>query len=145
MDPGKEKKFPIDLGGNRGRGQASAFHFLPHSEKSAAVSLRDDLLEPSDKSAQTVPNAARASLVQAYKRHERSREAIEMAYESILAQDMKKRQKYGFKPPKMGRRTDAQADAEVRARLYPVPYDASALTRGSELRRWIAAPSRGPG
>lgn len=50
---------------------------------------------------------------QAYKRHERSREAIEMAYESILNQDMKKRQKYGFKPPKLGRKTDAQAGPEA--------------------------------
>ena len=53
-------------------------------------------------------------LAQAYKRHERSREAIELAYEAILSQDMKKRQKYGFKPPKLGRRTDADAEPEAR-------------------------------
>ena len=47
---------------------------------------------------------------QTYKAHERSREAIEFAYEAILKQDMKRRQKYGFKPPKLGRKTDLDAD-----------------------------------
>ncbi len=47
---------------------------------------------------------------QTYKSHERSREAIEFAYEAILKQDMKRRQKYGFKPPKLGRKTDLDAD-----------------------------------
>lgn len=50
---------------------------------------------------------------QTYKRHERSRESIEAAYENILVLDMKKRQKYGFQPPKTGRRTDVQGDAEA--------------------------------
>ena len=48
--------------------------------------------------------------LQTYKSHERSREAIEFAYEAILKQDMKRRQKYGFKPPKLGRKTDLDAD-----------------------------------
>jgi len=47
---------------------------------------------------------------QTYKSHERSREAIEFAYEAILKQDMKRRQKYGFKPPKLGRKTDLDAN-----------------------------------
>jgi hypothetical protein len=52
----------------------------------------------------------RSVFLQTYKAHERSREAIELAYEAILKQDMKRRQKYGFKPPKLGRKTDLEAD-----------------------------------
>ena len=52
--------------------------------------------------------------VQTYKRHERSREAIELAYDSILQEKMKVRHKYGFQPPRRGRRTDLQGDPLVR-------------------------------
>ena len=37
-----------------------------------------------------------------------------MAYESILTKDMKRRQKYGFKPPRLGRKTDLEAEPDVR-------------------------------
>jgi hypothetical protein len=48
--------------------------------------------------------------VQEYKEHERSRESIELAYEAILQQNMHARHKYGFKPPRTGRKTDMAAD-----------------------------------
>ena len=51
--------------------------------------------------------------LQEYKAHDRSREAIEMALDEILKQKMKIRHKYGFKPPKSGRRTDVQGDPTV--------------------------------
>lgn len=52
--------------------------------------------------------------VQTYKRHERSREAIELAYDSILQEKMKVRHKYGFQPPRRGRRSDLQGDPLVK-------------------------------
>lgn len=50
---------------------------------------------------------------QTYKAHERSREAIELAYDSILQEKMKVRAKFGFQPPQRGRRRDLQADPLV--------------------------------
>ena len=50
---------------------------------------------------------------QTYKAHERSREAIELAYDSILQEKMKVRHKFGFQPPQRGRRRDLQADPLV--------------------------------
>ena len=52
--------------------------------------------------------------VQTYKAHERSRESIEMAFDTILQEKMKVRHKQGFKPPKRGRKTDLEGDAPVR-------------------------------
>ena len=54
-----------------------------------------------------------ASLVQEFKAHDKSRESIEMALDEILKQKMKIRHKYGFKPPKSGRRTDVEGDPTV--------------------------------
>lgn len=51
--------------------------------------------------------------MQEYKAHDRSRESIEMALDEILKQKMKIRHKYGFKPPKSGRRTDVEGDPTV--------------------------------
>lgn len=51
--------------------------------------------------------------MQEYKAHGRSREAIEMAFDEILKQKMKVRHKYGFKPPKTGRRTDVEGEPTV--------------------------------
>lgn len=51
--------------------------------------------------------------VQTYKSHERSREAIEMAFDSILQEKMKVRHKQGFRPPRRGRKTDLEGDAPV--------------------------------
>jgi ATP-dependent HslUV protease ATP-binding subunit HslU len=55
--------------------------------------------------------------MQTYKRHERSREAIELAYDAILQEKMKVRHRLGFQPPQRGRRRDAQGDALVRTLL----------------------------
>ena len=52
---------------------------------------------------------------QTYRAHERSRESIELAYDSILQQKMKVRHKYGFKPPKTGRKGDLDGDRSVSA------------------------------
>lgn len=52
-------------------------------------------------------------LLQEYKAHDKSRESIEMALDEILKQKMKIRHKYGFKPPKSGRRTDVAGDPTV--------------------------------
>lgn len=52
-------------------------------------------------------------IVQEYKAHDKSRESIEMALDEILKQKMKIRHKYGFKPPKSGRRTDVEGDPTV--------------------------------
>lgn len=60
--------------------------------------------------------------MQTYKRHERSREAIELAYDSILQEKMKVRHKYGFQPPRRGRKTDLEGDPLVRP--FCLPYSA---------------------
>lgn len=43
---------------------------------------------------------------QQYRWHEPSRESIELAFESVLKEKFKARQKLGFRPPRTGRRTD---------------------------------------
>lgn len=53
---------------------------------------------------------ARNYLYEEFKAHDKSRESIEMALDEILKQKMKIRHKYGFKPPKSGRRTDVEGD-----------------------------------
>ena len=55
---------------------------------------------------------ARNFLYEQYKGHEPSREAIELAFDSILQSSIKFRNKYGFKPPKTGRRSDVSGDPE---------------------------------
>jgi hypothetical protein len=55
---------------------------------------------------------ARNYLYEQYKQHEPSRESIELAFDSILQSSIKFRHKYGFRPPKTGRRTDAAGDPE---------------------------------
>lgn len=54
---------------------------------------------------------ARNFLVEQYRAHEPSREAIELAFEDVLQQSMKSRHRDGFRPPQRGRRTDAAGDA----------------------------------
>lgn len=49
-------------------------------------------------------------VAQTYRGHEESREAIEMAFDTVLTDKMKSRQKYGFQPPKTGRKTDLKAE-----------------------------------
>lgn len=53
---------------------------------------------------------ARNYYYETYKHHEASREAIEWAFDSVLNDKMKSRQKYGFRPPKTGRKTDVEGD-----------------------------------
>ena len=56
--------------------------------------------------------------MQEFRDHERSREAIEMAFDEVLKQKMKSRHRYGFQPPKSGRRTDAQGDPVVSIHIF---------------------------
>jgi ATP-dependent HslUV protease ATP-binding subunit HslU len=51
---------------------------------------------------------------QTYRAHEASRESIELAFDAILQEKMKVRAKYGFRPPRTGRKTDAAGDDLVR-------------------------------
>ncbi len=59
-----------------------------------------------------------SSHAQQYKQHERSRESIELAFDSILQKKYKLRHKYGFRPPATGRKTDLAADEEVLNPMY---------------------------
>lgn len=52
-------------------------------------------------------------ILQQYKAHERSRESIELAFDAILQKKYKLRNKYGFRPPSTGRKTDIAGDEEV--------------------------------
>lgn len=54
---------------------------------------------------------ARNFLVEQYRAHEPSREAIELAFDDILQQTMKSRNRFGFRPPQRGRRGDAAGEA----------------------------------
>lgn len=54
---------------------------------------------------------ARNFLVEQYRAHEPSREAIELALDSILEEKRRVRLKDGFRPPRTGRRTDVAGDA----------------------------------
>eukprot|EP00890_Picochlorum_soloecismus_P000935 jgi/Picsp_1/1842/NSC_05309-R1_protein len=56
---------------------------------------------------------ARNYLYEQYKQHEPSRESIELAFDTILKTKMKVRHKYGFQPPKTGKRSDAQGELKV--------------------------------
>ena len=60
--------------------------------------------------------------MQTYRAHEASREAIELAFDAILQEKMKVRAKYGFRPPRTGRKTDAAGDDLVRCILACIPY-----------------------
>jgi hypothetical protein len=52
---------------------------------------------------------------QEYKWHAPSKEAIELAFDDILQEKMKVRNKFGFKPPRTGRKTDVEGEPEVRS------------------------------
>jgi ATP-dependent HslUV protease ATP-binding subunit HslU len=47
-----------------------------------------------------LPASPLTPLKQTYKRHERSREAVELAFDAILKEKMKERQALGFRPPR---------------------------------------------
>ena len=56
---------------------------------------------------------ARNYLYEQYKRHEPSRESIELAFDEILQSKMKFRHKYGFQPPNTGKKSDATGTPKV--------------------------------
>lgn len=74
---------------------------------------------------------ARNFYFEQYRNHEQSREAIEMAFDSLLKEKMRRRKKYGFRPPKTGRKTD----------LDPEDYDYWSLEGTIEWIRSILEPS----
>ncbi|CAK0785544.1 hypothetical protein CVIRNUC_008754 [Coccomyxa viridis] len=81
---------------------------------------------------------ARNYLFDTYKAHERSRESIEMAFDTILQEKMKVRHKQGFKPPKRGRKTDLEGDAprvgilaQIKDRLEPSVPSTTIVNDGS--------------
>ena len=81
-----------------------------------------------------------SSLVQEFKAHDKSRESIEMALDDILKQKMKIRHKYGFKPPKSGRRTDVEGDPTVshtHSFICACNFAIGSLT--SNLLPWLAS------
>lgn len=56
---------------------------------------------------------ARNYLVEQYKWHEPSREAIELAFDDIMQEKLKDRHRLGFRPPKTGRRTDVLGEKRI--------------------------------
>eukprot|EP00879_Flechtneria_rotunda_P027640 GHRR01029617.1.p1 GENE.GHRR01029617.1~~GHRR01029617.1.p1 ORF type:complete len:246 (+),score=39.37 GHRR01029617.1:210-947(+) len=56
---------------------------------------------------------ARNYLYEQYKWHEPSREAIEMAFDGLLQRHLKGRFKFGFRPPRTGRRSDVLGEQRV--------------------------------
>ena len=57
---------------------------------------------------QLTPVESRCS--QTYRHHEASREAIEIAFDRVLSEHMKKRKKFGFRAAKLGRKTGTLQD-----------------------------------
>jgi len=53
---------------------------------------------------------ARNFLYEQYKWHEQSKEAIELAFESLLSKSYKQRFKWGFQPPRTGSRKDVYGE-----------------------------------
>ncbi len=75
---------------------------------------------------------------QQYQSHDPSREAIELAYEAILGQDMKARQKYGFRPPTTGRKSDLAGDELVgpsASRPAPLSITCAPMTPHGTVRQ----------
>ncbi len=60
-------------------------------------------------------------LPQQYKSHEPSREAVELAFEKVLSEHMKRRKAGGFRPPQRGKRGEVQGDAPVSTLLACLP------------------------
>ncbi|KAF5832701.1 hypothetical protein DUNSADRAFT_11345 [Dunaliella salina] len=65
-----------------------------------------------DASFEEVQNA-RNFLYEQYRWHEPSRESIELAFEAILKETYKARRRFGFRPPRTGRREDIIGDPDV--------------------------------
>lgn len=66
---------------------------------------------PRDASFEEVEEA-KHFLLEQYRWHAESRESIELAYDTLLQEHFKRRNKYGFRPPKTGRRSDVEGDPE---------------------------------
>jgi hypothetical protein len=102
---------------------------------------------PPDASFEEVQDA-RNFLVEQYRPHAPSREAIEGAFDTILKRQMKERHRLGFRPPSRGRRGDAAADAprlsvlaEIRRRFEPSVPGTTIVNDGSifaALGLWAA-------
>ncbi|GIL70110.1 hypothetical protein Vretimale_3377 [Volvox reticuliferus] len=56
---------------------------------------------------------ARNYLYEIYKWHEPSREAVELAFDTVIQEKLKDRHKYGFRPIRMGRRGDVLGEAKA--------------------------------
>ena len=92
-----------------------------------------------------IPCQSLSHPLQEFKGHGRSREAVEMAFDEILKQKMKVRHKYGFKPPKSGKRTDVEGDPTVRflfintcIRLGGMPFVCAVVAAVHEqLSEWL--------
>ncbi|EFN59567.1 hypothetical protein CHLNCDRAFT_132902 [Chlorella variabilis] len=97
---------------------------------------------------------ARNFLVEQYRAHEPSREAIELALDSILEEKRRVRLKDGFRPPRTGRRTDVAGDApnlslwqRVRQKFEPSVPSTTLVNDGSVFvalgvwAGWTAAAS----
>ena len=89
---------------------------------------------------------ARNYLALTYRSHERSREAVEGAFDSILKERMRLRHKLGFRPPKAGRKADfSQPKRSLAARagmlLDPLVTKPTVVNAGSiflALALWAA-------
>eukprot|EP00877_Chromochloris_zofingiensis_P009418 jgi/Chrzof1/472/Cz01g17020.t1 len=56
---------------------------------------------------------ARNFLYEQYKLHEPSKDAIELAFDTVLQEKLKRRHKFGFKPPKTGSRKDVVGEERI--------------------------------
>lgn len=105
---------------------------------------------PEDASFEEVIDA-KMFLAEQYQGHEPSREAIELAYEAIMEQDLKDRRKYGFQPPSSGRKSDLRGDEKkknlvelFKERLEPALSAAAIVNDGAIfaiLGLWAAVMS----
>lgn len=91
---------------------------------------------------------ARNYLYEQYRVHEPSRESIELAFDAILQEKMKARHKFGFRPPRIGKRGEAQGDPvklslwqQIRSRFEPNVPGTTLVNDGSiflALGLWAA-------
>lgn len=73
---------------------------------------------------------ARNFLYQQYKWHEPSRESIELAFDTIIQEKLKVRHKFGFRPPRGGRRGDIDgAPRKTLWRRFQELFDPTVTTR----------------
>jgi ATP-dependent HslUV protease ATP-binding subunit HslU len=93
---------------------------------------------------------ARNYLYELYRWHEPSREAIELAFDSIIQEKMKSRHKFGFQPVRMGRRgvvgaAKASWDKKLYDLIDPTITTATLINEGSvfaALAAWCVVGRR---